>query len=52
MECGQLKDCRGSGTEPVNALPKYNFQDGSDGIQCMYAPEFNSHSESIWVEAE
>ena len=93
MEYIHLKDYRGSGTEPVNVLSQYRFQDGLAyyettrdtashffidylpkgnyvfeyttrvvhkgryqtgfaGIQCMYAPEFNSHSESIWVEAE
>ena len=31
---------------------KGRYQTGFAGIQCMYAPEFNSHSESIWVEAE
>ena len=93
MEYVHLKDYRGSGTEPVNVLSSYKFQDGLAyyestkdtashffidylpkgnyvfeystrvvhkgryqtgfaGIQCMYAPEFNSHSESIWVVAE
>lgn len=93
MEYIHLKDHRGSGTEPVNVLSQYRFQDGLAyyettrdtashffidylpkgtyvfeyttrivhkgryqtgfaGIQCMYAPEFNSHSESIWVEAD
>ena len=93
MEYIHLKDYRGSGTEPVNVLSQYRFQDGLAyyettrdtashffidylpkgnyvfeyttrvvhkgryqtgfaGIQCMYAPEFNSHSESIWVVAE
>jgi hypothetical protein len=93
MEYIHLKDYRGSGTEPVNVLSQYKFQDGLAyyettrdtashffidylpkgnyvfeystrivhkgryqtgfaAIQCMYAPEFNSHSESIWVEAE
>ena len=31
---------------------KGRYQTGFAAIQCMYAPEFNSHSESIWVEAE
>ena len=85
MEYVHLKDYRGSGTEPVNVLSQYKFQDGlmyyestkdtathffidylpkgtyvfeysvrvqhrgeyETGIaelQCMYAPEFNSHS--------
>jgi uncharacterized protein YfaS (alpha-2-macroglobulin family) len=93
MEYVHLKDYRGSGTEPVNVLSQYKFQDGLAyyestrdtashffidylpkgtyvfeyttrvvhrgkyqtgfaGIECMYAPEFNSHSESLWVEAE
>jgi hypothetical protein len=88
MEYIHLKDQRGSGTEPVNVLSQYKYQDGlayyestrdtashffidylpkgtyvfeystrvqlrgeyQSGIaeiQCMYAPEFNSHSESL-----
>jgi hypothetical protein len=88
MEYVHLKDQRGSGTEPVNVLSHYQYQDGlayyestrdtashffidylpkgtyvfeysthvqlrgryQTGvaeIQCMYAPEFNSHSESL-----
>jgi tetratricopeptide (TPR) repeat protein len=88
MEYVHLKDQRGSGTEPVNVLSGYRYQDGlayyestrdtashffidylpkgtyvfeyatrvqhrgqyQTGlaeIQCMYAPEFNSHSESL-----
>ncbi len=88
MEFVHLKDQRGSGTEPVNVLSRYKYQDGlayyestrdtathffidylpkgtyvfeyatrvqlkgryQTGIaeiQCMYAPEFNSHSKSI-----
>jgi hypothetical protein len=88
MEYVHLKDQRGSGTEPVNVLSRYKYQDGlayyestrdtashffisylpkgvyvfeystrvqlrgeyQTGIaeiQCMYAPEFNSHSESL-----
>jgi uncharacterized protein YfaS (alpha-2-macroglobulin family) len=91
MEYVHLKDQRGSGTEPVNVLSRYRYQDGlayyestrdtashffidylpkgtyvfeystrvqlkgryQTGlaeIQCMYAPEFNSHSESIPLE--
>ena len=87
MEYVHLKDQRGSGTEPVNVLSRYRYQDGLGyyestrdtathffidylpkgiyvfeysvrvqhkgqyqsgiaNIQCMYAPEFNSHSES------
>jgi uncharacterized protein YfaS (alpha-2-macroglobulin family) len=88
MEYVHLKDHRGSGTEPVNVLSRYKYQDGlayyestrdtashffidylpkgtyvfeyatrvvhrgryqtgTAHIQCMYAPEFNSHSERI-----
>jgi hypothetical protein len=88
MEYVHMKDQRGSGTEPVNVISRYRFQDGlayyettrdtashffidylpkgiyvfeystriqhrgeyQTGIaeiQCMYAPEFNSHSESL-----
>ncbi len=88
MEYVHLKDQRGSGTEPVNVLSCYKYQDGlayyestrdvashffidylpkgtyvfeystrvqlrgqyQTGvaqIQCMYAPEFNSHSQSL-----
>jgi hypothetical protein len=88
MEFVHLKDYRGSGTEPVNVLSRYRFQDGlyyyestrdtashffidylpkgvyvfeysvrvqhqgtyqtgPAQIQCMYAPEFNSHSGSV-----
>lgn len=91
MEYVHLKDHRGSGTEPVNVLSRYRFQDGlayyestkdaathffvdylpkgnyvfeypvrvqhrgvySTGfaaIQCLYAPEFNSHSESLTLD--
>jgi hypothetical protein len=93
MEYVHLKDHRGSGTEPVNVLSRYKFQDGlgyyestkdtathffidylpkgtyvfeypvrvqhrgkySTGyanIQCMYAPEFNGHSESIPLDVK
>jgi len=93
MEYVHLKDYRGSGTEPVNVLSQYKFQDGlayyestkdtashffidylprgtyvfeysvrvqhrgvyETGIaelQCMYAPEFNSHSASIEITVE
>lgn len=88
MEYIHLKDHRGSGTEPVNVLSQYKYQDGLGyyestrdtashffidylpkgtyvfeystrvqlrgeyqtgmaAIQCMYAPEFNSHSASL-----
>ena len=90
MEYVHLKDYRGSGTEPVNVLSSYKYQDGlayyestkdtashffidylprgtyvfeysvrvqhrgvyETGIaelQCMYAPEFNSHSGSVEI---
>lgn len=93
MEYVHLKDHRGSGTEPVNVLSGYRYQDGlgyyestrdsashffidylgkgtyvfeystrvqlrgnySTGmaqVQCMYAPEFNSHSQSIRLEVK
>ena len=88
-----LKDQRGSGTEPVNVLSGYRFQDGlayyestrdtashffieylpkgtyvfetsarvqlrgkyQSGIaeiQCLYTPEFNSHSGSVELRVE
>jgi len=90
MEYVHMKDMRASGTEPVNVLSSYKWQDGlgyyettkdastnfffdhlykgtyvfeyplfithtgnfSNGvtsIQCMYAPEFSSHSEGIRI---
>ena len=93
MEYVHLKDQRGSGTEPVNVLSRYRYQDGlayyestrdtashffidylpkgvyvfeystriqlrgtyQTGlatIQCMYAPEFNSHSESFALDVQ
>ncbi len=93
MEYVHIKDHRGSGTEPVNVLSGYRWQDGLGfyettrdaashwyvdrlpkgnhvfefttrvvhrgryqtgfaTIECMYAPEFGAHSESIWIEAE
>ncbi len=93
MEYVHLKDHRGSGTEPVNVLSGYRYQDGLGyyestrdaashffidylrkgtyvfeyssrvqlrgdyqtgmaNVQCMYAPEFNSHSQSIRIEAK
>ena len=93
MEFVHLKDYRGSGTEPVNVLSQYKYQDGlgyyestrdtashffidylpkgtyvfeysirvqlkgeyqtgTATIQCMYAPEFNSHSESLPIKVE
>ena len=88
MEYVHLKDQRGSGTEPVDVISRYKYQDGLGyyestrdtashffidylpkgtyvfeystrvqlrgeyqtgiaDIQCMYAPEFGSHSESL-----
>jgi len=93
MEFIHLKDHRGSGTEPVNVLSQYKYQDGLGyyestrdtashffidylpkgtyvfeystrvqlrgeyqtgmaAIECMYAPEFNSHSESLPIKVE
>jgi uncharacterized protein YfaS (alpha-2-macroglobulin family) len=93
MEYVHLKDHRGSGTEPINVLSRYRYQDGLGyyestrdtashffidylpkgvyvfeyathvvhrgryqtgmaTIQCMYAPEFNSHSESLELVVE
>jgi hypothetical protein len=93
MEYVHLKDHRGSGTEPVNVLSNYKYQDGLAyyestkdtathffidylpkgnyvfeysvrvqhrgkyptgyaSIQCLYAPEFNSHSENINLEVK
>jgi len=93
MEYLHLKDQRGSGTEPVNVLSRYKYQDGLGyyestrdtashffidylpkgtyvfeyslrifhkgsytsgmaNIQCMYAPEFNSHSQSFKLEVK
>ncbi|MFY8073096.1 MAG: alpha-2-macroglobulin family protein [Pirellula sp.] len=88
MEYVHMRDYRGSGTEPVNVLSAYKFQDGIfyyestrdtathffidylrkgtyvfeyplrvqlageypmgyASVECMYAPEFNSHSEGL-----
>lgn len=93
MEYVHLKDQRGSGTEPLNVLSRYRYQDGlayyestrdtashffieylpkgvyvfetssrvqlrgtyQSGIaeiQCLYAPEFNSHSGSVELLVE
>ncbi|MBF0501554.1 MAG: hypothetical protein HQM09_15555 [Candidatus Riflebacteria bacterium] len=93
MEFVHMKDGRGSGLEPVEALSGYRYQDGLGyyqsprdtathfyfdylpkgvyvfeynlrvqhkgsyqtgmaEIQCMYAPEFGSHSESFLLEVE
>jgi hypothetical protein len=93
MEYLHMKDYRGSGTEPVNVISTYKFQDGLyyyestrdtathffidylpkgtyvfeyplrvqlageypmgyASIECMYAPEFNSHSEGTTLKVE
>jgi len=93
MEYVHMKDQRGAGTEPVNVLSRYKYQDGlayyestrdtashffidylpkgtyvfeystrvqhkgryqtgMAEIQCMYAPEFGSHSESFVLVVE
>ena len=93
MEYVHMKDYRGSGTEPVNVLSHYKYQDGlayyestrdtathffidylpkgtyvfeyplriqhkgayqmgMATIQCMYAPEFNSHSASEFINVQ
>jgi uncharacterized protein YfaS (alpha-2-macroglobulin family) len=93
MEYVHLKDYRGSGTEPVDVLSGYRFQDGLAyyastrdtashffidylpkgtyvfeyavrvqlkgtyqtgfaSLESMYAPEFNSHSESLELTVE
>ncbi len=39
----------------AKAVEDYNrghYQTGFASIECMYAPEFGAHSESIWIEAE
>ena len=93
MEYIHMKDHRPSGSEPVNVLSRYKYQDGLGyyeatkdtathfyidylpkgtyvfeyslriqhrgqyqtgmaNIQCMYAPEFNSHSQSFALKVE
>ena len=93
MEYLHMKDQRGSGTEPLEALSGYRYQgglgyyqsvrdtathffmdvlpkgiyvfeystrvqhkgvyqSGITSIQCLYAPEFNSHSESVTLTVE
>lgn len=93
MEYIHLKDQRGSGTEPVDVLSRYRYQDGLGyyqstkdtathffmqwlpagtyvfeystriqqkgtyqtgiaSIECLYAPEFNSHSQSFELEVK
>lgn len=93
MEYIHLKDYRGSGTEPINVISQYKYQDGlryyestrdaathffidylpkgtyvfeypiriaqagdyTNGIstvECMYAPEFNAHSQAIRLKVK
>jgi hypothetical protein len=93
MEYVHMKDQRGSGTEPVDVLSRYRYQDGlayyqstrdtathffmdylpkgtyvfeystriqqkgkyqtgMANIECMYAPEFNSHSQSFELQVQ
>jgi hypothetical protein len=93
IEYVHLKDQRGSGTEPLNVLSGYRYQDGLAyyestrdtashffidympkgtyvfeystrvqlrgryetgvaSLQCMYAPEFNSHSDSLNLDVK
>jgi hypothetical protein len=35
---------------PVRVQHRGRYQSGMAEIQCMYAPEFNSHSESVTIE--
>jgi uncharacterized protein YfaS (alpha-2-macroglobulin family) len=35
---------------PLRVTHEGNFSNGITSIQCMYAPEFSSHSEGIRVE--
>ena len=37
---------------PLLVTHKGNFSNGITSIQCMYAPEFSSHSEGIRVEVK
>ena len=37
---------------PLRVTHKGSFSNGISSIQCMYAPEFTSHSESVRVEVE
>lgn len=36
----------------IRVVNKGKYQTGISEIQCMYAPEFSSHSESFWVEVK
>jgi uncharacterized protein YfaS (alpha-2-macroglobulin family) len=37
---------------PLRAVHKGDFSNGITSIQCMYAPEFSSHSEGIRLKVE
>ena len=37
---------------PIRVVHKGNFSNGVTTVQCMYAPEFTSHSEGVRVEVE
>jgi hypothetical protein len=37
---------------PLRVTHEGNFSNGITTIQCMYAPEFTSHSEGIRVKVE
>jgi uncharacterized protein YfaS (alpha-2-macroglobulin family) len=37
---------------PLRVSQKGDFSNGITTIQCMYAPEFSSHSEGIRVKVE
>ena len=37
---------------PVRVVHNGNFSNGITTVQCMYAPEFTSHSEGVRVEVE
>jgi hypothetical protein len=41
---------RVTGSNPID--PPYHHPTGYANIQCMYAPEFNSHSENINLEVK
>jgi uncharacterized protein YfaS (alpha-2-macroglobulin family) len=36
----------------TRVVHKGKYQTGMASIQCMYAPEFNSHSESMLLEVK
>jgi hypothetical protein len=37
---------------PLRVSQKGDFSNGITSIQCMYAPEFSSHSEGVRVKVE